>query len=85
MLLMMFNVIFKGEINAYPSNWLCFVNGIPKKGLLKPPKFVRFITIYIYITIYYRLLPILNSRLNKFLKIPTEQSTYKKRKGTTFM
>ena len=28
---------------------------------------------------------ILNSRLNKFLKIPTEQSTYKKRKGTTFM
>ena len=79
MLLMMFNLIFKGGAEAYPSNWLCFVNGIAKKGRLEPPKFVRFISIMGLFEKLYQM--ILNNRLCKFLKIPPEQSAYQKGKG----
>ena len=79
MLLVMFNLIFKGGAEAYPSIWLCLVNAIPKKGRLEPPKFVRFITIMGIFEKLYQM--ILNNRLYKFLKIPFEQSAYQKKKG----
>ena len=44
-LVLLFNLIFKGGINAYPSCWMNFMNALPKKGRLQLPKFVRFITV----------------------------------------
>ena len=79
MLLVMFNLIFKGGATAYPSNWLCFVNGIAKKGRPEPPKFVRFISIMGLFEKLYQM--ILNNRLYSFMKIPPQQSAYQKGKG----
>ena len=79
MLLLMLNLVFKGGADAYPKNWLNFVNGIPKKGRLEPPKFVRFINIMGLFEKLYQ--TILNSRLYAFLTIPSPQTAYQKKKG----
>ena len=63
----------------YPTNWLCFINAIPKKGRLELPKFVRCISIMgIFEKLYQT---ILNNRLHSFLKIPHQQSAYQKGKS----
>ena len=68
LLLTLFNLVFRGGINAYPSCWVSFINAIPKKGRLQLPNFVRFITVFpIFEKIYQS---ILNNRLCSFLKIP---------------
>ena len=79
LLIVMFNMIFTGGRNAYPSNWLSFINAIPKKGKLDPPKFVRFISVMGIFEKIYQV--IINNRLYKFIKIPTQQSAYQKGKG----
>ena len=72
-------MIFKGGTKAYPSSWLSFVNALPKKGRLLPPKFVRFITVMgIFEKIYQT---IMSNRLYAFLKIPSQQTAYQKEKG----
>ena len=79
MLLIFFNLVFKGGATAYPKVWLNFVNAIPKKGRLLPPKFVRFISVMgIFEKIYQN---ILTARLCTFLKIPCQQTAYQKGKG----
>ena len=79
LLLIWMNMIFKGGVSAYPKNWLNFVHAIPKKGRLELPKFVRYISIMgIFEKLYQT---ILNKRLYKFLKIPSQQSAYQKGKG----
>ena len=77
-LVILYNIIFTGGKKAYPSSWINFVNGIPKKGKLDPPLYVRFITIMgIFEKIYQT---VLNTRLCKFLKIPSQQTAYQIRK-----
>ena len=78
-LVIMFNLVFTGGPDAYPSMWLTLVNAIPKKGKLELPKFVRFISVLsIFEKIYQT---ILTNRIVKFLKVPVQQSTYQKGKG----
>ena len=78
-LISLFNLVLKGGPKAYPSNWLNFINAIPKKGRLQLPKFLRCISIMgIFEKLYQT---ILNKRLYKFLKIPYAQTAYQKLKG----
>ena len=58
---------------------MSFVNAIPKKGKLLPPKFVRFITVMGMFEKIYQI--ILSSRLYSFLKIPFQQTAYQTGKG----
>ena len=79
MLVILMNLVFKGGAKDYPSAWINFVNAIPKKGKLLPPKFVRFITVMgVFEKIYQT---ILNSRLYTFLSIPFQQTAYQTGKG----
>ena len=79
MLIILLNLVFHDGPDAYPTKWLSFVNAIPKKGRLLPPKFVRFISVMgVFEKIYQT---ILNNRLYSFLKIPSQQSAYQKGKG----
>ena len=71
--------MFKGGVHAYPSNWINFINAIAKKGRLQLPKFVRFITIMGMFEKLYQ--TILGRRVYKFLKIPSQQTAYQKKKG----
>ena len=79
MLVIFFNLVFKGGVQAYPSNWINFINAIAKKGRLQLPKFVRFITIMGLFEKLYQ--TILGRRVYKFLKIPSQQTAYQKKKG----
>ena len=79
LLLMLFNLMFKGGKDAYPSIWLSFVNALPKKGRLQLPKCVRFITVMGIFEKIYQI--ILSNRLYKFLIIPSPQSAYQTGKG----
>ena len=79
LLVVLFNYVFEGGADAYPSSWISFVNGIPKKGRLLLPKFVRFITIMGMFEKIYQI--ILSSRLYAFLKIPFQQTAYQVGKG----
>ena len=73
-LIMLYNIIFTSGKKGYPSSWINFVNGIPKKGKLDPPLYVRFITIMgIFEKIYQS---ILSNRLYTFLKFPSQQTAY---------
>ena len=76
---MLFNLMFKGGIAAYPARWISFINALPKKGRLQLPKFVRFITVMGIFEKLYQI--IISNRLYKFLKIPGPQSAYQKKKG----
>ena len=78
-LISLFNLILKGGPEAYPANWLNFINAIPKKGRLQLPKFLRCISIMGVFEKLYQ--TILNKRLYKFLKIPHAQTAYQKSKG----
>ena len=79
MLLIWMNMILKGGVNAYPTNWLNIVMAIPKKGRLALPKFVRYISVMgIFEKLYQT---ILNKRLYKFLTIPSSQTAYQTGKG----
>lgn len=72
MLLLLLNLIFKGSLLAYPSKWVSFINAIPKKGRLEPPKFVRFISVMgIFEKLYQTIL-----RLLKILTIKTKQKLF---------
>ena len=79
MLVIFYNLIFKGGKEAYPSVWMNFVNAIAKKGRLLPPKFVRFITVMGMFEKIYQI--ILSSRLYSFLKVPFQQTAYQTGKG----
>ena len=79
MLVIFYNLIFKGGKEAYPSVWMNFVNAIAKKGRLLPPKFVRFITVMGMYEKIYQI--ILSSRLYSFLKVPFQQTAYQTGKG----
>ena len=76
---MLFNLMFKGGIAAYPARWISFINALPKKGRLQLPKFVRFITVMGIFEKLYQI--IISNRLYKFLKIPGPQSAYQTKKG----
>ena len=78
-LVLLYNLIFKGGCDAYPSGWLSFVNALPKKGKLLLPKIVRFITVMGIFEKVYQI--IMNKRLYSFLKIPSQQTAYQKFKG----
>ena len=77
--IILLNLIFVGGKENYPNHWLSFINAIPKKGQLKLPKFVRYISVMgIFEKVYQT---ILNNRLYNFIKIPSQQSAYQKGKG----
>ena len=78
-LLLLYNIVFIGGAEAYPSNWINFINGIAKKGRLDPPRFVRFISIMgIFEKIYQN---VITERLCSFFKIPFLQTAYQKGKS----
>ena len=79
LLVILYNYVFEGGAEAYPSSWISFVNGIPKKGHLILPKLVRFNTIMRMFEKIYQI--ILSSRLYAFLKIPFQQTVYHIGKG----
>ena len=79
LLLLLFNLMFKGGKNAYPNRWISFVNALPKKGRLQLPKIVRFITVMGIFEKLYQI--VLSSRLCKFLKVPLQQTAYQSGKG----
>ena len=79
LLIILYNMTFIGGPTAYPTNWITFVNGIPKKGKLEPPKFVRFISVMGIFEKIYQI--ILSSRLCKLLKIPSQQTAYQKERN----
>ena len=79
LLIVLYNLTFIGGPTAYPTNWITFVNGIPKKGKLEPPKFVRFISVMGIFEKIYQI--ILSSRLCKLLKIPSQQTAYQKERN----
>ncbi len=78
-LLLLYNMVFKGGAEAYPSSWINFVNGIAKKGKLDPPLFVRFISVMGIFEKIYQI--IISTRLCSFLKIPFLQTAYQKGKS----
>ena len=79
LLILLYNLMLKGGVAAYPSRWLSFVNALPKKGKLMLPKMVRFITVMGIFEKIYQI--ILSNRLVKFLKIPFPQTAYQKERG----
>ena len=73
-LVILYNLVFFGGTEAYPTDWITFVNGIPKKGILEPPKYIRFISIMGIFEKIYQI--ILSTRLCSFLKIPSQQTAF---------
>lgn len=77
-LMTLFNNVFLGIYDSYPSNWMSVVKCIPKKGKFSIDNF-RGITIKEILAKLYDC--ILMNRLQNWLQIPHEQTAYQKGKG----
>ena len=69
-----FNMVFTSK---YPMSWFPFISCLPKKGKLNIP-FVRGISLKVILAKIYD--TILKNRLERWLKIPIEQTAYQKGK-----
>ena len=75
LILLLFNKVFTSK---YPSMWIPFICCLPKKMKLNIP-FVRGISLKPLLAKLYD--TIIKNRLEKWLKIPEEQTAYQKEKS----